>query len=550
MCSKTLATMASKKVFQVLFAFISAYSAYSFAVCLDSIRANGYFPPGVTRLRLFGGSGGHTAATSSLSAVGLLLNGCKISEYEIMSSVKGVPDSNSAIVIGNMRPANGYFFVLVGGSSSVFPSQWVIESSQDNGSSWIPVGASVWRFAADGTLDLFPNLDYPQIRDSSEDIASNAEPTASRTIILDPIFQANTKVLVDLRPCVSWILSNMVQKFIYALGFLAFVVAGLLRKARHMESLWIGLLSSDILITLSAIAVVGVAEPWMWREAAGWWVYAAAVCSLLLGSIFYEKQFIAIVLAYSFLSILATSLSEVALYSQSFVTVLFEQLTNLSFIAGVLSSVAFIFRKRALARARRLVLCDCLRYDKIWNFIRKNPTTERSILKIRDEVRILLSTKEYGKVPRQFSVATPQTNAGQYTLKSIFRNEAIRSLDQLFVQAWCLNPILLAKVQSWALKSKGCFQCSDVEGNRQSFVRYIDLLRHPDRKIRWAKVKSVHRAIEKLVRAYGQVFVPPPKHPTLLAAAAPLLSSPLLTSPLLPSTLLSSLYLFLFTLHS
>jgi hypothetical protein len=75
---------------------------------------------------------------------------------------------------------------------------------------------------------------------------------------------------------------------------------------------------------------------------------------------------------------------------------------------------------------------------------------------------------------------------------------SVTSLDQLFFQAWCLSPILLKKTKSWALQFKGCFPFQGTANDREE-------MDESGPQIKWGKVKSIHRAIEKAVRAYDQV---------------------------------------------
>jgi len=83
----------------------------------------------------------------------------------------------------------------------------------------------------------------------------------------------------------------------------------------------------------------------------------------------------------------------------------------------------------------------------------------------------------------------------------------ITSLDQLCAQATGLDPILRAKVQEWALGSQGHFRYTDDHGN-QDFILWQDVWEDPDKieRIRFAKLKTVGRAVEKLMRSYRCLF--------------------------------------------
>ena len=67
----------------------------------------------------------------------------------------------------------------------------------------------------------------------------------------------------------------------------------------------------------------------------------------------------------------------------------------------------------------------------------------------------------------------------------------------------CLHPILLRKVQIWAAASRGCFP---LAGGGTYYMEYaVAAEQDPPPEMKFARVKAVPRAIEKLVRAYAQV---------------------------------------------
>ena len=77
-------------------------------------------------------------------------------------------------------------------------------------------------------------------------------------------------------------------------------------------------------------------------------------------------------------------------------------------------------------------------------------------------------------------------------------------------QAWQMNDILLQHTCRWARESNGSFLltktgiihgCSGVS----TYVRYKEATQDQLKLIRWAKIKSTDRAVEKILRAYAQV---------------------------------------------
>ena len=69
-------------------------------------------------------------------------------------------------------------------------------------------------------------------------------------------------------------------------------------------------------------------------------------------------------------------------------------------------------------------------------------------------------------------------------------------------QAACLHPLLLRKVQAWARASGGGFPLASGRGY-MAYARAAEA--DPAPELKFARVKSVPRAIEKVVRAYTQV---------------------------------------------
>eukprot|EP00960_Hanusia_phi_P028102 747212-Hanusia_phi.AAC.1 len=81
----------------------------------------------------------------------------------------------------------------------------------------------------------------------------------------------------------------------------------------------------------------------------------------------------------------------------------------------------------------------------------------------------------------------------------------VTSLEQLYVQAFLLEPIFFAKIKHISVRCR-CFLLSD--GSAKGCTRYISLKEvadEPDRAcmIRRPSIKSVTRAIQKAVRSYG-----------------------------------------------
>jgi hypothetical protein len=229
---------------------------------------------------------------------------------------------------------------------------------------------------------------------------------------------------------------------------------------------------------------------------------------------------------------------------------------------------------QALYAARLLVLADKARYDAIWIAERDNPSIGSAVVELSSIVeeiskksvlhplqlnRLLSSeaeargfglaiTQRGGIAPPWLSEVLDRASSSKSVSSfaafassdrwradsfpdsedgaSDYYSQPVDSLDQLYYQAVALNPLLIAKVQSWAQYSGGCFSGSsafvagdgvriengynDVEGNElpPGFVRWMDVKEQEQSvggQVQWAKVKSVQRSIEKTTRSYGKV---------------------------------------------
>eukprot|EP00961_Rhodomonas_salina_P081376 1094053-Rhodomonas_salina.1 len=81
----------------------------------------------------------------------------------------------------------------------------------------------------------------------------------------------------------------------------------------------------------------------------------------------------------------------------------------------------------------------------------------------------------------------------------------VESLDQLYAQAEVLQPLLKKKVQRWAAQSEGGFPLRQPAGKVAEWQFLVDRHGSEDKAaqhVKWAAVKDLSRAKEKLVRSY------------------------------------------------
>ena len=247
------------------------------------------------------------------------------------------------------------------------------------------------------------------------------------------------------------------------------------------------------------------------------------------------------------------------------------------------------FYRRAISSARRLVLADKANYDAIWqrvlddsderqsienleNWIRhfgrslKNSSESRHCNRKhgvnaakRDHQRLSLTLSSLTSITvsaatsRKTSQLSDDVPLGNIILKRAWENlidcgqpatvdplNPIHCLNQLYLQAVALYPILIEKVKFWASQSSGYFVSSSVEEGTaaekplnffgslkardkpsspgdesfsagtipEGYVRWTDVQEAGtmgSEKVKWCKIKSIQRSIEKSTRSYGKV---------------------------------------------
>ena len=155
------------------------------------------------------------------------------------------------------------------------------------------------------------------------------------------------------------------------------------------------------------------------------------------------------------------------------------------------------FHTRVLASARRLVMEDKEVYDRLWGEIVRDPVALAGLVELRHKVELASAFKDAATLaagPLQYSpqlLASLQRDAkrvrdrrsvsqvlvdnlvtlerrlsraaasvihipASLDLRRMYAGARVSSLDQLFAQARCLQPLLIRKVEEWALKSGGC----------------------------------------------------------------------------------------------
>jgi len=516
--SKPLAAMASKPIFKLFFVLMSAFTCYSCGIASKALLEDGNFTPSHVRLQILSTREVNPSGQQkpAISAFGLLQDGCPVAiSYVGINNTWTISQSE---LFPGAKKINGYFFkpsTNISGPED--PTSWRVESTFDNGSSWVMVGSSVWRLNPAGTPEFYPGIHNSQRAGGSE-------------------MEINVwGIGGDMRPPLSWMLNTIGEYATFSLGFAGMAATSLRGRVQYTLGFWVSMLFVDALLYLAANAVILRKEQWLWREAVESWMDIGAQLLLGILTLLDEKRFIRILIMCCALNTISNTASDIVLYGRDWVDVLYARLSTLSGIGFFFGIGVLLFRQQALAQAHALVLDHKRKYDSIWDSIIANPDSKAAIFSICD-ASISLSNKQdaCSVAPRQRMQKTKSrlsvvynwasqrslprhsqswkmpTFGGLWRVSSATRPGSrqelvkVTSLDQLFFQAWCLSPILLKKTKSWALQCKGCFPFQASDTDSITYQVYKEEMEAMGSQIKWAKVKSFHRAIEKAVRAYHQ----------------------------------------------
>ena len=389
--------------------------------------------------------------------------------------------------------ADGYFFDIGPSGRDQAILTWTLEISTDKGSSWTAIGASTWSITADGNVILYPNLPF---------IYRPAPDQTNRPL----------NVEVDLRIDFSWVAIHVLLSAVNAFFLMSCAIVGLRGNSEKFD-----LTFKSWVVAIVSVWVFGASccdTVFMWREARLLWIQAAGrIIALTL--VLMHGSLLLLAMVFPALSdILASFFSYVYCYHGTWHHFAKSVLmSGIGFASLLFAFTMFFNRRRAIVRAQAIVLDDMRKYDRLWVQIAGEP----ELTALSDMVNRIKRISHISVIPRQYQSNRQCSAEMKWSLSRIFKSSVlfrssrgifgaaptlvpVNSLDQLFVQANLLQPIMRLKVKDWASRSNGFFSSCRDNG-------FVSFCPESDNhcEIKWAKVKTVSRAIEKVVRVYNQV---------------------------------------------
>ena len=389
--------------------------------------------------------------------------------------------------------ANGYYFSVLNCSVDTCPSNWILEAFVQEDTKWKTIGASTWRFDSSTALTVY----YPKIP------------------FIDKLANGSD-VVIDYQADWKWCLQFLGVNSVCAVGWFLMSLCGIFKRERSSVRFW-----QMYLVIVSAICLVlfvcYVLEG-DWRNSIIFWFWFCPLSTLCLGITFYQSLLIYHLLVYGTLQATGKLLESI-LFTSSQNEVLVSVLESTGFVVVIACLILLAFRWRILTISRGVVRRDKQFYNSLWSELLSSEETVEQLHKLKIIIK-QIQLEGVGPLQlRSHSIKDPQNHRSLASLSiqslhSLFDSSTntgskIESLDQLYFQAHCLYPILLHKVKLWAQSSSGLFPIrTELAGESNlEYVRWTDIQADPSLNDRlcWAKIKSVERAIEKVVRTYKHV---------------------------------------------
>ena len=392
-------------------------------------------------------------------------------------------------------PANGYFFDTgTSGSPSTDPVSWSVEANSGNETldSWKMIGASTWLIHFSGMHYHFPSLPY------------------------STPMQRNARVAISIIPPWQWGFAWLGTQVIQLCGTAALAMVGVTGCARWGRTVMVVTLAS--IATIFLVSGAGYQAEHRYRDAL--FLYLAVIPSgvLAVGVMFWEAKILTVLSGCAAAFFITICLHYAILFPDSHLLVT-TLIFGLSTWLLILISIGMFIRRKALLAAHKLVEADTAVYERLWRNLMCDPGARIALIRLGIAAEQLRcrgylaqgAPRQYkrkascGHCPWQRCVETSFLGGGGIPATTDYVQGA-SSLDQMYVQAELLNPVLLERVKEWALMSSGCFPVLQPKDQGVSYVRWSISL-DSKTQIRWGKLKSVARAVEKLVRSYDQVDV-------------------------------------------
>ena len=503
--SKPLAASGSKRIFQ--FMMLGMSFVYLFNTITNSIQAKMALTlvfdiprKSLVRFTTLGLRKHNTSLNmTSVSEFGLIKQGaCKIA---LKNNNVSYSSGTFTLELDENISMAGYYFKTSAYPDDFDPVNWIVEVLDSNGS-WLTIGASYWTFEFYRGVLFDWKIPYQTTTERNSEVKVYYAKESLR--IADCIISAN-----------------------YVFCYIRIFYCGITRSLDGIRTISIISLSAHVIILAIFVSLSVAANDYF--QACVTSMYCLQPAVFVVGIVLFERHVLMVIYCYLSSVVLSSIgvnwLRGTPLYTPA------ESPSGI-FRTGVLPGllglalVIHTLRQRVLWRARYLITQDQRQYDIIWDRLMSDADSATDVCDLK-QLADGIAAGCKGLIPQHLTIRNiPENHSNslsgfQVILESYGQQNTtscgddvqdrlpVTSLDQIFCQASVLHPILLDKIREWAMQSDGLFPLRCASGLSPIYVCYSKAIRRPTtlERIAWAKIKSVDRAIEKVVRSYSQVIL-------------------------------------------
>ncbi len=376
--SAALTAALTQRWFQTLFALFGIYNIYVFSedyVTLPSFGRQEALLFQFTPLELRGGG---SSDVPVISALGLLLDGCKVDGNEQNPYNLTTSGSSVKLAFARKQVMNGFYFKTLGGTPQLDPVRFKLEGSND-GVNWRAVGGS-------GTM---------QVLIRGLPIVGSWSPTTTERL---------TEQAFDQRATWQNELYSLSATLVYILGFL--VVAGLAARGRpeRGKSALIATMMSEGTQTLTC-AIIFVASG-RTLESVDAWLRFAMYYTVSFSLAYREQHIIKDMFLFGVALVLLPWIQAWTYNGSpnSGVT----KLAPIGIAITTITLIVAVCRVLLLHKAERTLRGDMEAYNKAWAGILRKDSTQQAVRELADLCQ-LMRVEQHSLVLRQCnSAATPR----------------------------------------------------------------------------------------------------------------------------------------------
>jgi hypothetical protein len=423
------------------------------------------------------GSSDYKFAKPAIKRLGFMKNSCGKELVDLPFNQTLLNCGGLALSFSESIAINGWCFVTEQHSSEYDPVRFVLEYSKlPSGEVWEQIGSSSWTWTWSGSF-AWENGYYPT--------------AASR----------NTTEVFDIGVPWVWTLHRLSSCVVLIVMVILLLVV--ITKKHHFKGKWIVVLFCSINAILNGVACILYLVSGQWKVAfvaGGFFVFDWGIPTILLFSETTLRVWLGIAgLAYPFIIlvhyiwIVKQPEKLIGWYGR-------DLMLNVGFLEGVgyfgLFLCANFKRRQSRKTASEIIQQDFANYDSCWWKLVQNDSN----CKIFKRMKIFtdqICSPQLSVVRQPRNVAGLDHNVEDKGTKELENGCIIFRLEQLFAQAAGLDIVLRHKIQAWALLTKGCFPIDETL-SRWDYIKQNVL----ETRVRWAKLKTRDRALEKVYRSY------------------------------------------------